>query len=598
MSVRTSMVLLACCLASLHITPNAQAQVTVTGEAQKWHPITLTINGPEASERGKVNPFRDYRLSATFTNGKHKFIVPGYFAADGNASETGSTKGNKWRVRFAPDAVGTWNYVVSLRKGKDIALSANPKAGKAAKGDGLRGKFTIKASDKKGRDHRGKGRLQYVGKHYLQFADSKEYFLKGGADSPENFLGYADFDNTRSLKGGGKKKKEKNRRGKLHRYAPHVKDWKPGDPTWKKDKGKGIIGALNYLSSKGMNSVYFLTMNVGGDGRDVWPWVAPNVRDRFDCSKLDQWDIVFSHMDKMGIMLHVITQEQENDQLLDKGRLGYERKLYYRELIARFGHHLAITWNLGEENTNTHAQRKAFCKYIRNLDPYDHPIVCHTFPGQYDKVYNPLLGFRDFEGPSLQTNDTHNQTMRWVDRSAKAKRKGVVCLDEIGPAHTGVKPDKDDPNHDVVRKKHLWGNLMAGGAGCEWYFGNKWAHNDLNSEDWRSRANMWDQTRYALEFFQKHLPFTEMHHVDKLTSREDDYVFAGRSVYAVYLPNGGEAKLKLPRGTFRVQWYNPRKGGQLQNGTMKLVTGSGTPSLGLPPAEPKKDWVVLVKAAG
>jgi len=31
---------------------------------------------------------------------------------------------------------------------------------------------------------------------------------------------------------------------------------------------------------------------------------------------------------------------QENDQLLDGGELGNERKLYYRELIARFSHHV------------------------------------------------------------------------------------------------------------------------------------------------------------------------------------------------------------------------------------------------------------------
>ena len=33
----------------------------------------------------------------------------------------------------------------------------------------------------------------------------------------------------------------------------------------------------------------------------------------------------------------------------DNGDLGPQRKLYYRELIARFGHHLALNWNLGEE---------------------------------------------------------------------------------------------------------------------------------------------------------------------------------------------------------------------------------------------------------
>ena len=74
------------------------------------------------------------------------------------------------------------------------------------------------------------------------------------------------------------------------------------------------------------------------------------------CSKLDQWEVVFAHADRLGLHLHFKTQETENDQDLDGGRLGTERRLYYRELIARFAHHLALNWNLGEENTNTTAE--------------------------------------------------------------------------------------------------------------------------------------------------------------------------------------------------------------------------------------------------
>ena len=48
-----------------------------------------------------------------------------------------------------------------------------------------------------------------------------------------------------------------------------------GDPDWGDGKGRGIIGALNYLASQHVNSIYFLTMNVGGDGKDVWPWIGP-----------------------------------------------------------------------------------------------------------------------------------------------------------------------------------------------------------------------------------------------------------------------------------------------------------------------------------
>ena len=577
----------------------AAENAVVSGELKKWHKVTLTFTGPETDETAKPNPFRDYRLNVTFAMRNRQYIVPGYFAADGSAAETSATSGNKWRVHFVPDDVGRWTYTVSFRTGPDVALSDDPKAGVAVPFDGARGSFVVGPSDKTGRDFRAKGTLKYVGKRYLQFAETGEHLLKAGADSPENFLAYADFDGTYDM---GELKREGEAAGEkfLHRYEPHIQDWQSSDPTWQNGKGKGIIGALNYLAGKGMNSVYFIPYNIdGGDGKDVWPWINPNEKSRFDCSKLDQWEIVFSHMDKLGLMLHIITQEQENDQGLDGGELGPQRKLYYRELIARFAHHLALVWNLGEENTNTDQQRKAFCRYIKDLDPYDHPIVCHTFPGQYDKVYEPLLGYEYFDGVSLQTNDTHAQTIKWIDRSAVAGRLWFVCLDEIAQAHTGVKPDKDDYWHDEVRAKHLWGNLMAGGAGVEWYFGYKFPHNDLDCEDWRSRDHMWDLTRYALEFFHKYLPFVQMSHHDKLTSAKDDYCFAKLGqIYAIYLPNGGTTNLDLgdSSGTFTVHWYNPRTGGSLLKGSVGEVTGPGSVAIGHPPADSDKDWVVLIRA--
>jgi len=579
--------------------PRAGAAV-VSGELKQWHNVVLTFNGPVLSEDGEVNPFLDCRLNVTFSRGDQRFVVPGYYAADGHAGQTGAAAGSKWRAHFMPPEPGEWAYAASFRFGADVAIDPNATAGEPVDFDGAAGTFTIEPTDKIGRDFRAQGLLRYVGRRYLQFAHTATYFIKGGADSPENFLAYADFDDTydtEDLKREGEAAGEKF----IHTYQPHVEDWRPGDPTWRDGKGQGIIGALNYLASKGMNSVYFLTYNLdGGDGKDVWMWIDPIARFRYDCSKLDQWEIVFTHMDRLGLMLHVVTQETENDQGLDGGELGRQRKLYYRELIARFGHHPALVWNLGEENTNTTEQRKAFAQYIHELDPYDHPVVCHTYPGQYDQVYEPLLGYEWFEGPSLQTNDTHAQTLKWITRSAQAGRQWFVCLDEIGPSNTGVKPDKDDYWHDEARTKHLWGNLMAGGAGVEWYFGYNYTNNDLNCESWHSRDHMWDLTRYALEFFHARLPFATMDPHDELTSAQDDYCLADPgNVYAVYLPSGGAPQLDLGESTatFEIRWFNPRTGGRMQIGTISSVAGPGKVAIGQPLEDTDKDWVALVERA-
>lgn len=571
----------------------ASTDVRVLGLQKVWHRVTLEFAGPETNEAATPNPFSDYRLDVTFAQGDCTYVVPGFYAADGRAADTSAEGGCVWRVHFRPPGEGAWQYRASFRTGKDVAIATDPQAGEPTAFDGVSGEFDVAASDATGRDLRAHGLLEYVGKHHLRFAASGEWWLKAGADSPENFLGYADFDQTHDTK--------LDRRGRfLHRYEPHEQDFRPGDPTWGEGRGKGIIGAINYLASVGVNSIYFLPYNIdGGDGGDTWPWISTDVRDRFDCSKLEQWEIVFTHMERNGLAMHVVTQEQENDQALDGGELGRTRKLYYRELIARFGHHLAVEWNLGEENTNTPEQRKAFAQYIRELDPWDHPIVCHTFPDKHEQIYPDLLGFEAFEGPSLQMDNktaTHRETIKWISRSVKAGRPWFVCLDEIGPAGQGVKPDAKDPDHDAVRHKALWGNLMAGGSGCEWYFGYDYPNNDLTCEDFRSRENMWKQTALAVEFFREYLPFSEMRHGDELVRGEAWCLAKPNDVYVVYLPKVAEVKLNVGKGSYAVQWFNPRDGGELQTGSVETVTGPGSRSLGEPPAE-TGDWVALIRKA-
>ncbi len=570
-----------------------ETKVRIDGELKKWHKVTLSFEGEELAESGVENPFLDYRLNVTFKNGDKTYLIPGFYSADGNAGETGAKSGAVWQVRFRPDVEGEWTYSTSFRKGKAIAVSDAPDEGEAVQFNGASGSFTVKKSDKKGRDFRGKGRLSYTDKGYLQFQETKEYFLKGGADSPENFLGYYEFDQTPGS----------------HKYELHAKDWKHGDPTWKNGKGKNIIGALNYLSSKQMNSVYFLTMNVQGDGNDVWPWNDINERYRFDCSKLDQWEIVFDHMDAIGLMLHIVTQETENELLLDIGQLGVQRKLYYRELIARFSHHLGVTWNLGEENGplswtpkgQDDKDRKAMAKYLKTHDPYGNFVVLHSHAHNkaQDLFLEPLIGYEFLDGPSMQTHhpkDVHERTIKFIDASKKSNKRWIVSQDEIGPADTGAKPDAADPEHNEIRAQVLWGNLMAGGAGVEWYFGYKFAHNDLNCEDWRSREILWDQTKYALDFFQRHLSFVKMQSADSLTNNPEDYVFAEHGKkYAIYLPQVKETKIDLHdvKGRLYVKWYNPRTGGKLEKGSIKRIKGGKKVSIGFPPSK-EKDWVALI----
>jgi len=573
----------------------------VKGEKRRWHPLTVAIDGPCAGEGASPNPFLDYRLTVTFTHNATGTTVevPGYFAADGDAANTGATSGTTWHAHLTPRRTGTWSFETSFRNGTDIAVSLDPNAGTPTSYDEQTGTFTVSATNKSGRDHRGKGILQYEsGERYLRFDDGT-YFLKAGADSPENLLAYSEFDGTTNNGGSNY----------LRDYSPHVGDWNAGDPAWDGGRGKGLIGALNYLASEEMTAFSFLTMNVNGDGNDVWPWTTPSSTLRFDVSKLAQWNVVFSHADSLGLFKHFKTQETENDRYLNDGDLGRERKLYYRELVARFGHHHALNWNLGEEydvyrekNDGNQDRLKGYADYIRALDPYDHPIVVHTYPGGKDDVYSGLTGFQNFTGPSIQlggmNDQSANQSVRkWLDASAQDGKLWNVSIDEPGTAGAGLQPDAND-NHDAAREV-LWGTLLAGGDGLEWYFGYQYANDDLDADDWRSRDQFWDYHRYALDFLRS-LPFRTMDADNARLGGEDGYVFSdGLDRFVVYLTDGGTgATLDLPSGTFEVEWFDPRNGGSLQAGGMTEVNGGSNTAIGSPPNDQNADWIALVKRAG
>lgn len=577
----------------------------VSGELKQWHTVTATFNGPSTTEEAEPNPFADYQLTVLFVHqaSGRRYEVPGFFAADGNAAETSATGGNKWRARFSPPLTGKWKYEAKLQKNGAIVELA-----------GANGDFEIRATDKSGQDFRAHGHLRYVGERYLKFAGSKRYFLKAGTDSPETLLAYHDFDGTwrdleeRPIPAPHKPIDLPSLDAGLHRYPDHVRDWRDGDPTWKDGKGKGLIGGINYLADQGVNSVYFLTMNVNGDGRNVWPWTGPWKHDRFDVSKLAQWEIAFEHMQRRGVQLHIVLQETENDHILDNGELGPSRKLYLRELIARFAHHPAIVWNLGEENLQTPAQQQAMADFIRELDPYDHPIVIHNdhwAAKNLRDTFDPHLGASALDGTSIQDfnwNDVHAHVKHYISDSSRAGKPWVVCSDEMGGAQFGLRPDEQDEEHFNPRSKGLWGNLMAGGAGVEWYFG--WQNNsplsDLSAETWRPRESMWRQTKVAVDFFHNYLPFHEMQAADHLALAYADYNFAkpGR-VYCVYLFSGGNTRLNLEnhRGPFSVHWFDPRNGGELQTGSVKTIWGPRWANIGEPPSEKHRDWVALIRKA-
>lgn len=558
-------------------------------EYKIWHKVELSFTGPNCSELGTPNPFTDYRLDAKFISPSGKeFSVPGFFAADGNAAETNAELGNIWKVRFTPNESGVWSYSVRFIKGNLIAadLTGGESGGYFDKSEG---EFRIvKDNNSDPKDFRNKGKLVYTDEPFLRFIGSGEYYIKGGANSPEVLLEYSEFDNTPSLR----------------KYLDHIKDWKEGDPLWGSGKGKGIIGVVNYLSSLGVNSFYFLTMNAYGDGKNAWPWIDKDSVYNYDCSKLEQWSILFDHMISKGIMPHFVLTETENESMFEIKELGSNsgfaksRKIYFREMIARFGYLCAVTWNIGEENgwedgegyllANSDDQRRLFAEYLRKLTYYNDHITIHNGPSTDDYIFDELLQNNRISGPALQWdygNEIYSKVLEWRTKSDQNGNNWVINMDEpwIHQATDSV---------DVWRKEIVWSTFMAGGAGIELYIG---AGLDLVVENFREYEDYYKTMAIAVQFFRDYVPFWNLKPSHSFVKNIPVLLLESK-YYVLYLKNGGSKFVKLPNQNYEVNWFNPRSGGQLLKGSILEINGGELTSIGEPPKEKNRDWICLIKA--
>ena len=575
----------------------------VEGRRKAWHPMTISFRGPAARETDdSPNSFLDYRLMVTFNGPAGKqYNVPGFYAGDGHGGGAGSV----WRAHFTPDTAGRWTFRASFRKGKDVAVSLDPDAGQVEVPDGQMDEFTVTGTDPNASGFLSKGKLAYVpGQFYLKTLGDDRFWIKGGTDSPEDLLAYEGFDDTRS-----------GTRFAVKKYAGHVRDWKPGDPDWKDGRGNTIIGAINYLAEQHVNLIYFLPMNIGGDGQNVWPFAGQinpagdpaNDNTHYDISKLHQWEIVFSHAQEKGIVLHFVFNEAEKNNKLELGgkELTKERKLFYREMTTRFGHHNAIIWNLCEEyNIGLDLGPKSvkeFAAYLAQLDPHDHPITVHHARNPV-QAWEPFLGDELFSITSLQIGrgDIEPVVETFRNLTRQAGRALPIAVDEFTvTTHSKAWLPVDDSVS--LRKEKLWPAYLSGGQ-VEFIVAEL-----LDTQDFRKYDDLWKYIWYARTFMERHLPFWEMEPADELlrgesvyvgkTCSHDAQVFAKEGqCYAIYLPvarQAGVLDLSGAEGRFVKRWYNPRTG--KFEGARNKLTGGQKVEIGPAPGTPDEDWVVLVK---
>lgn len=568
--------------------------------------------GLDEASPSPENPWLDFRMRGLFISPSARvFDIPGFYAADGKGGDRGSV----WKLRFTPDEIGLWGLILRFEKGARINVRDVTTSGTPLFPDGHALLFDVGPVRPGATGFHARGPLEAVGERYLRHRDGT-WFLKTGTNSPENLLGYAGFDGARDV--GGLPRGTSF----LHRYASHVADWRPGDPDWSsggnEHAGRGILGALRYLANQGVNSVYFLPLNLGGDGQDTFPFLDPTGNSfrqvtHYDVGRMEQWNVVFSHAQRLGILIEFVLAENENANVnwLGSG-LTDQRRLFLKNMAAMFGHHPGVRWILCEENApepnDEFSVRELgeFARWIRKFSSIDHPIAVHTDPDDqtiFRQVLSSSIDSSWLTSASLQVHSNYNPSTEAAHALfERYQRTAIVDVDEIGPAGTGVSAS----NHDHIRKLVLWDVLLSGGN-VAWYCGyhDLPVGGDVRLEDFRTREGMWTYSRHARELLST-LPFSRMEAADSLVSREtrhsaygDAEVYALPGVaYVVYFADATQTGMMDLRAassstTFDARWFDPRTGRHVGSATQ--ISGGQVAYLPRSPDPRSDDWVLVLR---
>lgn len=503
-----------------------------------------TGNEPHQLDTSPENPWLDWRMDLMLESPSGRtFQVPGFFAGDGERGP----QGDVWCVRFSPpNEPGLWLGHAVLRSGDQVNVAARiDAAGTIVFAESLRFRVQPPAVDAQGFFARGPIRPDGFGR----FRDALGgLFVKAGVGSPENLLGYAGFHGATDGVDGGPVGEAGGAPNFLHTFGPHVADWRDGDPDWgppgsphgsqSGGLGRGIVGALNALADMGANALYIMPMNLGGDGRDTFPFasnsgggvspVDPDHVLQYDVRRLHQWNAVLSHAQGLGLFVQLVLAEREPSNIAWLGDArDARRRLFLKQMVAHFGHLPGLEWTLCEENAAPEAgtfaqftpvELAGLAAWIRSWDVDAHPRSVHVDPNDlalFEAILDDGVGSW-VEAVSLQVHgdepwsgDLYGE---FCEQAAalflnRTGRRVVVNMDEPGffltgaasELHPGAWAGVPAAGAEDRRRRVLYDSLLSG-AGIAWYFG-LWdlanGGGDLTTEDFRTRERLLRETAVA-----------------------------------------------------------------------------------------------------
>jgi hypothetical protein len=508
-------------------------------EAYDFLEVTLQLDSPDAK-----NPFTDVQVEGEFglRGGEKQVPVTGFCA---------SADGSRFGVRFMPSRPGDYTYAVTYRQG-DFTKR-------------LTGQF--QATDGK---RRGLLRVDPAYPFHFLWEGTGEHFYLNGTTA---FL-LMGWDDEKVIE----KALDRFARYKVNRVRVLLTG--RTDSFWSEPvkPGHGFRAILNPWPAERPDAV----ANPGFDYR------------RFHLPHWEKFERLLRHARSKDINISVVLDWNDTKEHTAPGSEDEHR--YYRYAAARLGAFANVTWDLGDDldSFRDEAWTRAAGTYMMGVDPYRHLTTSHPVNNERQDRTAEWFGMTSFQQWPRPLHD-------WMLQQRKAQVKTGRVIPQVNEEY-GYEDHYPVWNTMVpapgcsadANRRAAWEMAMAGtyqttgetakrGIGIAPDSGGGWIN---------GRA---DDTMLLLELQAHLVDFftgfdwwkTEPH--DELVGKGMFCLAEPGKVYAVYLPHGGKATVKLEADRYRAQWFQARSGERIDLG---IVSG---PEWTSPAARDLDDWALLLR---
>jgi hypothetical protein len=333
----------------------------------------------------------------------------------------------------------------------------------------------------------------------------------------------------------------------------------------------------------------------------ITPWPAQEAADifhpgfdytRFDIPYWQKFDRALRFARDRDMVVSLVLDM--NDSRVHPVAASEDEYRFLRYVVARFGTFSNVTWDLGDDLDlyRSDGWTRQTGTLIRDLDPYHHLATSHPVNNRHQDRTFDWFDFTSFQ------EWTRNQHAFMLGQRKQQQELGRIIPqtnEEYGyEDHYPLWSQGPGSESADTLRRTAWDIVMAGGyqtTGETARRGtNVWPDTGGGWMNGRGDDNMTMLQGYAhmVDFFTGFEWWkTEPH--DELVNKGNYCLSKPGEIYAVYLPHGGTATVRLSDGSFRGAWFNSLTGEQT---ALPPIQG---PVWTSPAVPTDHDWALLLE---